>query len=86
MLLLLSAYNRTIVSGSSDNTIKVWDVETGKLIYSITLLPANNAIALHKKDNTFVPSPDTALQYLYYTDGLAQYPASDLPELRREEK
>ena len=41
--------------------------------------------AIHKKDNTFVPSPDSALSYLYYTDGLAQYPASDLPELRREE-
>ncbi|NIO83954.1 MAG: NACHT domain-containing protein [Candidatus Aminicenantes bacterium] len=77
----ISPDNRFIFSGSSDNTIKTWDINTGKLIYSITLLPGNQAITLFK-DNKFLPSSETALQYLYYTDGLASYPAKDLPELR----
>ena len=76
-----SADNRRVVSGSLDNTIKIWDIQTGELIYSISLLPGNHAMTLFK-DNQYLASSDTALQYLYYTDGLARYPARDLPELR----
>ena len=80
----ISPDNRRIVSGSLDNTIKLWDIDTGKMIYSITLLPGSNAITF--KDNTFFPSSDTALQWLNYTDGLALYPARDLPELRGDQE
>jgi WD40 repeat protein len=82
----VSPDNRWIVSASDDNTIKVWDIKTGQLIYTTTMLPGHNAIAIHKKDNKFLPSPETALQYLYYTDRLASYPAKDLPELRVQEE
>lgn len=77
----VSPDNRTIVSGGLDNTIKLWDMETGRLIYSITLLPGNNAVTLFP-DNTF-HAEDSALPWVFYNDGLALYPAKDLPELRR---
>jgi WD40 repeat protein len=73
--------NRWIISSGHDNTIRCWDSKTGELIYTIHLLPGNHAITLFK-DNRFLASSDTALQYLYYTDGLARYPSRDLPELR----
>lgn len=73
--------NRWVVSGSFDNTMKIWDIQTGELIYTIHLLRGNNAITLFK-NNQYLASSDTALEYLYYTDGLARYPARDLPELR----
>jgi len=61
--------------------MELWDIETGRLIYSITILPGNNAVTLFP-DNTFL-APDSALPWLNYNDGLALYPAKDLPELRR---
>lgn len=81
----ISPDNRRIVSGSYDNSIKTWDMENGRLIYSIFLLPGNNKgnYAVFK-DNKFT-APDPALPWIYYTDGLAAYHASDLPGIRLKE-
>ncbi|MCP5103261.1 MAG: hypothetical protein GY950_07780, partial [bacterium] len=79
----VSPDNKTIVSAGLDNTIKLWDIQTGKLLYSISPLPGNTAVTLFN-DNTF-RADDTAIQRLNYNDGLALYPAEDLPELRRKE-
>ncbi len=74
----ISQDNRYLAAICPDNTLKLWDIENGEAIYSIALLPGDGTILF--KNNRFY-AQENALQWLYYTDGLASYPASHLPEL-----
>ncbi len=74
----ISTDNRWLVSGSWDNTIRLWDMKSGESIYTVILLPGSDAVVMDKNNRFILSEP--VMQRLYYTDGLALYPASELEE------
>jgi WD40 repeat protein len=78
----ISPDNRIIYSAGRDGTIKAWEISSRQCLYTIYMLPGNEYVVIYR-DNRFTPSSPAAMNYLYYSDGLARYPAKDLPALKR---
>jgi WD40 repeat protein len=76
-----------LASGSSDNTIRFWDVKTGECIYIVTTCPDSQWIVYSQSSVFYSSSPrggdyasirfDDKLRSLY---PLKQYPELKIPE------
>jgi len=67
-----------LASASDDGTVRVWNVESGKLLLTIYHLPNGAWLSLDPDGRYRGNEP--GIEYLCYADGLASYPARLFPE------
>jgi hypothetical protein len=70
---------RRLASSSADNTIRIWDVETGECLQIIHMLPDGGWLTLFA-DGKFRAN-EAGKRHFMFADGWALYPASAFPDL-----
>jgi WD40 repeat protein len=77
--LQFSSNNKLLVSGSKDNTTRLWQVETQKALATLVTFPETNDWAVVTADGRFDAS-DGAQTLMYFTKGKSVLPLSSLFE------
>jgi WD40 repeat protein len=67
-----------LVSGSYDNTLKIWETATGKEVATLHHLPGAEWAASIPEG--YAAGSEKGLSHIALTHGLTWYPISDLPE------
>ncbi|MDI6780581.1 MAG: pentapeptide repeat-containing protein [bacterium] len=70
---------KLLTSGSSDNTVKLWDVASGKLIYTLISCWGDGRWVVYTPDGIFDAS-EAAMDLIWFADGLVVYPSSEFAQ------
>lgn len=77
---VLTSDNKYIISGSGDNTLKIWEMETGKCIRTLVLLPGFETASWDGKRQKLLHASPSAWRWLGLNSGLKRYPIEAMEE------